>query len=126
MREMLSTTAAIYGQDMGDKVALITDGRFSGATRGFCVGHVGPEAQECGPIALVRDGDVITIDAEAGTIELEVSEAELAERKKSWKPRVTEYGSGALWKYAQQVGPAHEGAVTQPGFAGERKAYADI
>ncbi len=126
MREMLSTTAAIYGQDMGDKVALITDGRFSGATRGFCVGHVGPEAQECGPIALVRDGDVITIDAEAGTIELEVSEAELAERKKSWKPRVTEYGSGALWKFAQQVGPAHEGAVTQPGFAGERKVYADI
>ncbi len=126
MREMLSTTAAIYGQDMGDKVALITDGRFSGATRGFCIGHVGPEAQEGGPIGLIKDGDMISIDAEAGTIELEVSDAELAERRQAWKPRVTDYGSGALWKFAQQVGPAHEGAVTQPGFSGERKAYPDI
>ncbi len=126
MREMLSTTAAIYGQDMGDKVALITDGRFSGATRGFCIGHVGPEAQEGGPIGLIKDGDMISIDAVAGTIDLEVSDAELAERKKSWKPRVTDYGSGALWKFAQQVGPAHLGAVTQPGFGGERKAYPDI
>lgn len=126
MREMLSTTAAIYGQDMGDKVALITDGRFSGATRGFCIGHVGPEAQEGGPIGLIKDGDMISIDAVAGTIDLEVSEAELAERKKAWKPRVTDYGSGALWKFAQQVGPAHLGAVTQPGFGGERKAYPDI
>ncbi len=126
MREMLSTTAAIYGQDMGDKVALITDGRFSGATRGFCIGHVGPEAQEGGPIGLIKDGDMISIDAVAGTIDLEVSDAELAERKKAWKPRVTDYGSGALWKFAQQVGPAHLGAVTQPGFGGERKAYPDI
>ena len=126
MREMLSTTAALYGQGMGDKVALITDGRFSGATRGFCIGHVGPEAQAGGPIALVKDGDMISIDAETGKIDLEVSKEELAERKKSWKPRVTDYGSGAIWKYAQQVGPAHLGAVTQPGFAGERKAYADI
>jgi dihydroxy-acid dehydratase len=126
MREMLSTTAAIYGQDMGDKVALITDGRFSGATRGFCVGHVGPEAQECGPIALVRDGDMIMIDAKTGRLDLEVSEAELAERRKDWKPHTHNYGSGALWKYAQTVGPAHLGAVTHPGFAGERHVFADI
>jgi len=126
MREMLSTTAALYGQGMGDKVALITDGRFSGATRGFCIGHVGPEAQLGGPIALVRDGDIIAIDANTGRIDIEVSEAELAERKKSWKPHETNYGSGALWKYAQQVGPAHLGAVTHPGFAGEKHVYADI
>ncbi|MFZ4602117.1 MAG: dihydroxy-acid dehydratase [Caulobacterales bacterium] len=126
MREMLSTTAALYGQGMGEKVALVTDGRFSGATRGLCVGHLGPEAQAGGPIALVRDGDMISIDATAGRIDLEVSEGELAERRKSWSPRVTQYGSGALWKYAQIVGPAHEGAVTHPGFAGERHVYADI
>ncbi|MES1201799.1 MAG: dihydroxy-acid dehydratase [Pseudomonadota bacterium] len=126
MREMLSTTAALYGQGMGDKVALITDGRFSGATRGFCIGHVGPEAQTGGPIALIKDGDIISIDASTGRIDLEVSEAELAERKKSWKPRETNYGSGAIWKFAQQVGPAHLGAVTQPGAAGEKHVYADI
>ncbi|MDZ4776561.1 MAG: dihydroxy-acid dehydratase [Alphaproteobacteria bacterium] len=126
MREMLSTTAALYGQGMGDKVALITDGRFSGATRGFCIGHVGPEAQLGGPIALVRDGDIIAIDANTGRIDIEVSDAELAERKKGWKPHETNYGSGALWKYAQQVGPAHLGAVTHPGFAGEKHVYADI
>jgi dihydroxy-acid dehydratase len=116
----------LYGQGKGDKVALITDGRFSGATRGFCVGHVGPEAQAGGPIALVRDGDMIVLDAETGRIDLEVSEAELAERKKSWAPRETMYGSGALWKYAQLVGPACDGAVTHPGFAGERHVYAEI
>ncbi len=126
MREMLSTTAALYGQGMGDKLALITDGRFSGATRGFCIGHVGPEAALGGPIALIKDGDMISIDAENGKIDLEVSEAELAERKKAWRPRETNYGSGALWKYAQQVGPAHLGAVTHPGFAGEKHVYADI
>ncbi|MES1198539.1 MAG: dihydroxy-acid dehydratase [Pseudomonadota bacterium] len=126
MREMLSTTAAIYGQGMGDKVALITDGRFSGATRGFCIGHVGPEAQAGGPIALIRDGDIIALDAHTGRIDLEVSEAELTERKKSWRPRETQYGSGALWKFAQQVGPAHLGAVTHPGAAGEKHVYADI
>jgi dihydroxy-acid dehydratase len=126
MREMLSTTAALYGRGMGDKVALITDGRFSGGTRGFCIGHVGPEAQVGGPIALVRDGDMISIDAATGRIDLEVSEGELAERKKSWKPRVTGYGSGALWRYSEIVGPAHEGAVTHPGAAGERHVYADI
>ena len=126
MREMLSTTAAIYGQDMGDKVALITDGRFSGATRGFCIGHAGPEAQEGGPIALVEDGDMISIDAEAGTIELEVDAEELAKRKRQWAPRKTAYGSGALWKFAQLVGPAKDGAVTQPGYDGEGHVYADI
>jgi len=126
MREMLSTTAALYGQGMGDKVALVTDGRFSGATRGLCIGHLGPEAQAGGPIALVKDGDMISIDATTGRIDLEVSDAELAERKKSWAPRVTAYGSGALWKYAQIVGPAHLGAVTHPGQPGERHVYADI
>jgi dihydroxy-acid dehydratase len=126
MREMLSTTAAIYGQGMGDKVALITDGRFSGATRGFCIGHVGPEAQEGGPIALIRDGDIITIDAEKGTIDVRLTPAELADRKRDWTPRKTRYGSGALQKFARLVGPAHEGAVTHPGFAGEGHVYADI
>ncbi len=126
MREMLSTTAALYGQGTGGKVALITDGRFSGATRGFCIGHVGPEAAVGGPIALVHDGDMIAIDAKVGSIELEVSEAELAERAKAWRPRETAYGSGAIWKYAQTVGPAYLGAVTHPGHAGETHIYADL
>lgn len=126
MREMLSTTAAIYGQGMGDKVALITDGRFSGATRGFCIGHVGPEAAVGGPIALVRDGDSITIDAEKGTITVDLSDAELTERRKNWKPRTTNYQSGALWRYAQTVGTAEKGAVTHPGGAAETHMFADI
>lgn len=126
MREMLATTAALYGQGMGEKVALITDGRFSGATRGFCIGHVGPEAAECGPIALVKEGDMIAIDAEAGTIELEVDEAELAERRKGWAPRGHDYNAGALWRYAQIVGPAYKGAVTHPGAKAETHVYADI
>ena len=126
MREMLSTTAALYGLGMGEKVALITDGRFSGATRGFCIGHVGPEAAEGGPIALVEDGDIIRIDAETGTIDLLVDEAVLAARKAAWQPRVSDYGSGALWRYAQNVGPAYKGAVTHPGAAAERHVYADI
>ncbi len=126
MREMLSTTAAIYGQGMGDRVALITDGRFSGATRGFCVGHIGPEAQEGGPIGLVEDGDIIAIDAEKGTIDLHLTPAQLQERKRKWEPRVTAYGSGALAKFAKLVGPAHLGAITHEGFAGERHVYADI
>ena len=111
---------------MGSKVALITDGRFSGATRGFCIGHVGPEAQVGGPIALLRDGDIISIDAEAGTLTVAVSEAELSRRKNDWKPRDHGYGSGALWKYAQQVGPAYSGAVTHPGGSQEGVCYADI
>ncbi len=126
MREMLSTTAAIYGQGMGDKVALVTDGRFSGATRGFCVGHVGPEAQLGGPIALVRDGDMISLNAITGSIELEVSEAELADRRKAWKPHLTNYQSGALWKFAQSVGAASKGAVTHPGAEAETHVYADL
>jgi dihydroxy-acid dehydratase len=126
MREMLATTAALYGQGMGDKVALITDGRFSGATRGFCIGHVGPEAAVGGPIALVRDGDIISIDAEAGTIEVDVSDEELARRKISWSPREGQFGSGAIWKYAQLVGPARYGALTNPGAQGEKECYADI
>jgi dihydroxy-acid dehydratase len=126
MREMLATTAALYGQGMGEKVALITDGRFSGATRGFCVGHVGPEAADAGPIALVRDGDIIAIDAVAGTIDLEVSEADLAERRKAWKPRGNDYNSGALWRYAKNVGPAWQGAVTHPGAKAETHVFADI
>jgi dihydroxy-acid dehydratase len=126
MREMLSTTAAIYGQGMGNRVALITDGRFSGATRGFCVGHVGPEAAVGGPIALIRDGDIIVLDALKRTIELRVSDEELAERKKHWNPRPIDFGSGALWKYAQAVGPARYGAVTHPGAKNETQCYADV
>ena len=126
MREMLSTTAAIYGQGMGDEVALITDGRFSGATRGFCVGHVGPEAAVGGPIGLLKDGDTIRIDAEAGTLDVDVSAAELAERRKAWKPRRHDFQSGAIWKYAQTVGDADKGAVTHPGAKAETHVYADI
>ncbi|RWN09397.1 MAG: dihydroxy-acid dehydratase [Mesorhizobium sp.] len=126
MREMLSTTAALYGQGMGGKVALITDGRFSGATRGFCIGHVGPEAAVGGPIGLLRDGDVISIDAVSGTIDVALSDSELAARAKTWKARATDYQSGAIWKYAQTVGPARDGAVTHPGGAKETHCYADI
>src|SRR5258707_11512231 len=114
MREMLSTTAALTGQGMGGKIALITDGRFSGGTRGFCIGHVGPEAAVGGPIALLQDGDIIEIDADIGTLNVKLTEAELAERKTKWKPRETNHTSGALWKYAQQVGPAVDGAVSDP------------
>ena len=126
MREMLSTTAALYGQGLGEKVALLTDGRFSGATRGFCIGHVGPEASDGGPIALVEDGDIIRIDAEAGTIDLDVPADILAERRKVWKPRTNDYQAGALWRYAQNVGPAWQGAVTHPGAKAETHVYADI
>ncbi|MBV9977989.1 MAG: dihydroxy-acid dehydratase, partial [Hyphomicrobiales bacterium] len=126
MREMLATTAALYGQGMGDKVALITDERFSGATRGFCVGHVGPEAAVGGPIALLKDGDIIEIDAVKGVLAVKLSEGEFGRRKKDWKPRESEFGSGAIWKYAQQVGPARLGAVTHPGAQGEARCYADI
>ncbi|MBB6505856.1 dihydroxy-acid dehydratase [Sphingomonas endophytica] len=126
MREMLSTTAALYGLGMGEKVALITDGRFSGGTRGFCIGHVGPEAADGGPIALVEDGDPIRIDAEAGTIDLLVDEGVLAERRTRWQARQNDYGAGALWRYAQNVGPAYKGAVTHPGAKAERHVFADI
>jgi len=126
MREMLSTTGAIYGQGKGEKVALITDGRFSGATRGFCVGHVGPEASVGGPIALLKNGDVIDIDAKKGTINVRLSKKELSNRKKKWKPKKINFGNGTLWKYAQTVGPAYLGAPTHPGGKKEVKCYADI
>ena len=103
-----------------------SDGRFSGATRGFCIGHVGPEAADCGPIALVEDGDEIAIDAVAGTIELNVDASVLDERRKAWQPRANDYQSGALWRYAQNVGPAFAGAVTHPGAAKETHVFADI
>ena len=126
MREMLSTTGALSGQDAGGKVALITDGRYSGGTRGFCVGHVGPEAAVGGPIGLVRDGDMIAIDAAAGTLEVELSDEELAARKADWQPRQTDYQSGTLWKYAATVGDARYGAVTHPGAKAETHVYADL
>ena len=126
MREMLATTAALYGQGAGDKVALITDGRFSGATRGFCVGHVGPEAAVGGPIGLIQDGDIIAMDAVAGTLDLEVDEAELERRRKTWKAPPNAYQSGAIRKFADQVGPARYGAVTHAGGKAEVVCYADI
>jgi dihydroxy-acid dehydratase len=126
MREMLSTTGALYGQDMGEKVALITDGRFSGGTRGFCIGHVGPEAAAGGPIGLLQDGDMIVIDAEAGTLNVELSDDELAARAKAWKPHANNYQAGTLWKYAQTVGDARYGAVTHPGAKAETHVYADL
>ena len=126
MREMLSTTAAISGQGMGDKVALITDGRFSGGTRGLCIGHVGPEAAVGGPIALLKDGDKISIDGEQGILSVDLTDEELAKRKENWKPRKTDYNSGTLWKYAQTVGSAQKGATTHPGAAKETHTYADI
>ena len=126
MREMLSTTAAISGQGMGDKVALITDGRFSGGTRGLCIGHVGPEAAVGGPIALIQNGDKINIDGENGTISVNLTDEELTRRKQSWSPRKTDYNSGTLWKYSQTVGSAQGGATTHPGAAEETHTYADI
>jgi dihydroxy-acid dehydratase len=126
MREMLSVTSQIYGQGKGDEVALITDGRFSGATRGFCIGHVGPEAAVGGPIALLRDGDQITIDAETGEMSVALDDAELEARRKAWTPRESDYRSGVLWKYAATVGPAYKGAVTHPGAAAETSCFADI
>jgi dihydroxy-acid dehydratase len=126
MREMLSVTSALYGQGMGDKVALITDGRFSGATRGFCIGHVGPEAAVGGPIGLLRDGDRIVIDAEAGALDVDLPAAELEARRAAWRPTASLYGAGSLWKYAQTVGPAEKGAVTHPGGAAEVRAYPEL
>ena len=126
MREMLATTAALYGQGTGGKVALITDGRFSGATRGVCVGHVGPEAAVGGPIALLRDGDIIEIDAENGKLNVRLSKSELEARARNLAVKPPEFTSGYLWKYAQQVGPARTGAVTHPGAAVEKKCYADV
>lgn len=126
MREMLSTTSAIYGQGMGEQLALITDGRFSGATRGFCIGHVGPEAAVGGPIGLLRNGDMITIDAAKGTLSVALSAKEMAARRKKWKARQHDFQSGTLWKYAQTVGSALGGAVTHPGAKAETHVYAEV
>ena len=126
MPEMLSTTGAIYGQGKGEKVALIRDGRFSGATRGFCVGHVGPEAALGGPIALLKNGDLIDIDAKKGTINVRLTKSQLASRKKKWRAKKLSFGSGTLWKYAQTVGPAYLGAPTHPGKKKEVKEYSKI
>ena len=125
MREMLSTTAAISGIGM-EGVALITDGRFSGGTRGFCVGHIGPEAAVGGPIGLLKNGDIVKIDANAGTIDVKLTKAELAKRRKAWKPRKSDFQSGALWRYAQTVGSAFNGAVCHPGARAETHVYADL
>ena len=127
MREMLATTAALYGQGMGAHVALITDGRFSGATRGFCVGHISPEAAVGGPIALIKNGDTIEINAAKGTIKLIIDDNELLkEKKKNWKPKENDFSSGALWKYSKIVGSARFGAVTHPGAKKEKKVFSDI
>ena len=115
MREMLGVTALIYGQGMGEKVALLTDGRFSGATRGMCIGYACPEAADGGPIALLHDGDRIAIDAQARTVHVELDDAELSRRRAAWQPRRTERLAGALEKYARLVGPANLGAVTHAG-----------
>ena len=123
---MLSTTGAIYGQGLGEEVALITDGRFSGGTHGFSIGHVGPEAAVGGPIALLKNGDTIEIDADKGTLKVNLSKKELKNIKKKWKPKKIEYTTGTLWKYSQSVGPAYKGAVTHPGGSKEKKCYADI
>ena len=117
MREMLGLTALIYGQGMGEKVALLTDGRFSGATRGMCIGHAAPEAATGGPMGLVQDGDTITIDGKAATITLDVSDAELDARRANRTAPETRHRAGLLSKYAATVGQAHEGAVTHPGNA---------
>jgi dihydroxy-acid dehydratase len=126
MREMLSTTAALYGQGLGEHVALITDGRFSGATRGFCIGHVGPEAADCGPIALVENGDIIAIDAATGSIDLLVADDVLAARRAAWQMRAHDYQSGAIWRFSKTVGSARLGAVTHPGARAETHCFADI
>ena len=127
MREMLATTAALSGQGVDKKVALITDGRFSGATRGFCVGHVGPEAAHGGPIALLKDGDMITINAVTGELSVDLTDAELADRHAKWAgPKETIYASGALWKFAKLVGGARLGAVTHPGAKAEKHIYMDL
>jgi dihydroxy-acid dehydratase len=112
MREMLATTAALVGQGLGKKVAMVTDGRFSGGTRGFMVGHVAPEAYVGGPIALVKNDDEITIDTETNIIDLHVSSEELESRRKEWSPPKPNYTTGALAKFASLVGSAAQGAIT--------------
>ncbi len=115
MREMLSVTAAIYGQGMGEKVALLTDGRFSGATRGMCIGYICPEAARGGAIALLKNGDIVEIDAIAGTLHAQLSADDLSVRRSTWQPRDCGGLAGALEKYRRSVGPANQGAVTHAG-----------
>jgi dihydroxy-acid dehydratase len=115
MREMLGVTAAIVGQGLGYDCALFTDGRFSGATRGLMVGHIGPEASVGGPIAILKNGDIIEVDAVKGTLNVKLSNAEIKKRLSQWKPKKPNYNAGALAKYAQLVGPACFGAVTHKG-----------
>jgi dihydroxy-acid dehydratase len=117
MQEMLGVTALIYGQQMGEVVALVTDGRFSGATRGICVGHVAPEAAIGGPLALVRDGDIVRIDAAGRRMDLLLDNAEIAARRAAWRPLAPRHKAGLLAKYAAQVGQANKGAVTHAGAA---------
>jgi dihydroxy-acid dehydratase len=112
MPEMLAPTSALIGQGLGESVGLVTDGRFSGGTHGFCVGHVAPEAVDGGPIALVEEGDRIVIDADAHTIDLMVDEAELVRRRADWKPMAPRYTSGFLAKYARLAQGAERGAIT--------------
>lgn len=126
MREMLSTTGALSGQNMGGKVALITDGRFSGGTRGFCVGHIGPEAAVGGPIGLLEDGDMIVLDAEKGIIDVELDDKTMQQRRDKWQERQNDFQSGALWRYVRTVGAANEGAVTHPGADKETHVFSDI
>ena len=126
MREMLSTTAALYGQGLGEDVVLITGGRFFGGSRGFCIGHVTPEAHLGGPIALVEEGDRVIIDARKGEIELRIDEAEMSRRRSKWRPRRSDFQSGAIWRYAQTVGDASKGAVVHPGAEAETHHYGDV
>ena len=121
MREMLAVTAALVGQGLGDKVSMVTDGRFSGATRGFMIGHVSPEAMVGGPISLVKDGDLIDIDVKKGLVDLLISKAEFKRREKKWKPIKPHYKSGVLAKYASLVNSASEGAITRPIIVHDKK-----
>jgi dihydroxy-acid dehydratase len=114
MREMLSVTSSVVGAGLGESVALVTDGRFSGATRGLMVGHVAPEAARGGPLAAVRDGDMITIDVDAGTLQVDLSDQELAERMRDWTPPPSPYAAGVFARYRAQVSSASEGAVLRP------------
>ena len=126
MREMLSTTAALTGQGMGGKVALITDGRFSGAPRGFCIGHVGPEAAVGGPIALLQDGDIIEIDAEVGTLNVKLTDSDLPIVKPGGRPDRLTTRRVRCGNMPNRLGRRVDGAVTHPGGAHEKQCYADI
>ena len=125
MREMLAVTAAIVGEGLGDSVALITDGRFSGATRGFMVGHVAPEAVHRGPIAAVREGDTVTIDVDNRRIDIDISDEEIEQRLADYEPPAPTVTRGVLAKYAAQVSSASEGAITHAGHRPARRSRAE-